>query len=258
MAKTIIIQRHHWSLPVNGKYSGLSFRSIYLSMNSWPLSIPISDSIGSVSAEIIAPEELTSVYVFAHGAGAGMNHPFMVKMATALARHHIGTLRYNFPFMEKGGKRPDPPAIAEKTVSMVMNAAHELFPDKPLFAGGKSFGGRMTSQLLSKSQNHFVKGLVFVGFPLHPAGNIGVDRAMHLAKVHIPMLFLQGTRDDLADIGLMEKICADHPLATLRKFDGANHAFKAGKVDLIESLAETLHSWLTSSAGLQALEVSLP
>lgn len=139
------------------------------------LSIPISVSIGTVSAEIIVPEELIFLYVFAHGAGAGMNHPFMVKLAEALAGYSIGTLRYNFPFMEKGGKRPDPPAIAEKTVSMAIGVAYDLYPNIPLLAGGKSFGGRMTSQSLSKSPIQAVKGIVFVGFPLHPAGNTGWD-----------------------------------------------------------------------------------
>lgn len=207
------------------------------------ISIPVSDSIGSVSGELMVDETADRLFVFAHGAGAGMNHPFMIKLAGALATLGVGTLRFNFPFMEKGGKRPDAPAVAEKTVMRAIEVAQGLLPGVSLFAGGKSFGGRMASQALSKVQEPMVKGIVFVGFPLHAPGNPGTDRAAHLASVKVPMLFLQGTRDALADIQLIKKVCAGLPLATLAPFEGADHSFKAGKTDLIPALAETVGQW---------------
>ncbi len=207
------------------------------------LSIPVSDSIGTISAELMMPDKATCLYVFAHGAGAGMHHPFMVKLSSALATSNIGTLRYNFPFMEKGGRRPDPPAIAEKSVSVAIKAAVDLYPDLRLLAGGKSFGGRMTSQYLSKNPGNSVKGIVLVGFPLHAPGNPGIERAHHLASIHMPMLFLQGTRDALADMSLMEKVCDGHDAATLKKFEGADHSFKAGKHDLTDALAFSIRDW---------------
>lgn len=212
-------------------------------MKTEKLSIPISDSLGTVSAELLAMEEQEFLYVFAHGAGAGMNHPFMVKLSAALSALKIGTLRYNFPYMEKGGKRPDAPPVAENAVRRAIEVASERFPGTPLLAGGKSFGGRMTSQALSKVANPMVAGIVFVGFPLHPAGNAGTDRAQHLASVTRPMLFLQGTRDALAEIELISQVCDGLPLATLKKFEGADHSFKAGKHDLTVPLAESIHQW---------------
>jgi predicted alpha/beta-hydrolase family hydrolase len=207
------------------------------------LIIDVSDSLGSVSAEIVKGHDMDFVYVFAHGAGAGMTHPFMVKLSQALAGLGIGTLRYNFPYMEKNTKRPDPPAIVEKTVVRAIVAANSLFPSIPLLAGGKSFGGRMTSQALSKVPHPSVAGLVFTGFPLHPPGKPGTDRAAHLANLKVPMLFLQGTRDALARITLMEQLCDEHPMAVLNKFEGADHSFKAGKQDLIPLLAQSIRQW---------------
>jgi len=217
-------------------------------MKTKKIEIPVSDSIGSVSAEIMADEKIDALYVFAHGAGAGMNHPFMYKLSEALSGLGIGTLRFNFPYMEKGGKRPDPPAVAEKSVNKAIEAAHELFPQLPILAGGKSFGGRMTSQALSKSSHPAVKGIIFVGFPLHAAGNPGTERAANLATVKLPMLFLQGTRDALANIQLIEKVSSSHKLATLQKFEGADHSFKAGKQDLIPSLAAAIRDWVVKIA----------
>ena len=212
-------------------------------MKTEKVSIPVSDSIGSVSGEIIADETVDCFFVFAHGAGAPMSHPFMLRLSTALSGLGVGTLRFNFPYMEKGGRRPDPPAIAEKAVNQALAAAHERYPDLPLLAGGKSFGGRMTSHALSKTAHAAVKGIVFAGFPLHAAGNPGTDRAAHLAGITVPMLFLQGTRDALADIGLIREVCSRHPLATLKEFEGADHSFKAGKQDLIPALAQTIRKW---------------
>src|SRR5688500_1591382 len=202
-------------------------------MKAKKLSIPVSDSIGSVSAEIIADDSIDCLFVFAHGAGAGMEHPFMFKLSDNLSSLRTGTLRFNFPYMEKGGRRPDPPAIAEKTVIRAIEVARERFPGMPLLAGGKSFGGRMTSQALSKTSVDGVKGIVFVGFPLHAAGSPGTERAAHLANITLPMLFLQGTRDALADIGLIEDISRRHKLAVLKKFEGAEHSSKAAHQDLI-------------------------
>jgi len=209
------------------------------------ITIPVSDSIGSVNGETMTEDNIDFLYVFAHGAGAGMSHPFMVNLSKALAKLRIGTLRYNFPYLEKGKKRPDPPAIAERTVSKAIEIAAELFPNIPLLAGGKSFGGRMTSQLLSKMESPPVKGIVFAGFPLHAAGKPGTDRAAHLADISVPMLFLQGTRDALAQIGLIGKVTADLPSATLHEFEGADHSFKAGKQDLIPTLAQSIRDWTT-------------
>ena len=213
------------------------------------LTFDVSESLGAVSAEILGPDRMDFLYVFAHGAGAGMTHPFMVELSEALAALGIGTLRYNFPYMERGSKRPDPPAIAEKTVTRAIEVAADIFPGVPLLAGGKSFGGRMTLQAISKSEHPATAGLVFTGFPLHAAGKPGTDRANHLANVKIPMLFLQGTRDALAQIALMEKVCKTIPTADLKKFEGADHSFKAGKQDLIPALAMAIHEWSATLPG---------
>lgn len=209
------------------------------------ITIQVSDSIGSVNGETMTEDDIDFLYVFAHGAGAGMSHPFMTNLSKALTKLRIGTLRYNFPYLDKGKKMPDPPAIAERTVGKAIETAAELFPNVPLLAGGKSFGGRMTSQLLSKTESPPVKGIVFAGFPLHAPGKPGTDRAAHLSDISIPMLFLQGTRDALAQIGLIEEVTADLPSATLHKFEGADHSFKAGKQDLIPALAEAIRDWTT-------------
>ena len=209
------------------------------------ISIPVSISAGSVSGELVTGDDMRFLYVFAHGAGAGMDHPFMVRLSKALYDHHIGTLRYNFPYMQSGKKRPDTPAVAHLAVKRAIETAMKLIPSKPLLAGGKSFGGRMTSQLIAEDPL-FVKGLVFVGFPLHPAGSPGIERADHLRDVKIPMLFLQGTRDTLANHELIQKVTGALPGATLKTFDGADHSFKAGKSDLIPALAESVHRWASA------------
>lgn len=196
-----------------------------------------------MTGEFITAEDMDFLYVFAHGAGAGMNHPFMQRLSVDLLARKIGTLRFNFPYMEKGGKRPDVPAVAEKSVLRAIDYAAQTFPHTRLLAGGKSFGGRMTSQALSKSTGSGVHGIVFVGFPLHAPGNAGIERASHLKSVTVPMLFLQGTRDALADMTLMEKVSGDLPLSTLKRFEGADHSFKAGKQDLIPALAASISEW---------------
>jgi uncharacterized protein len=213
-------------------------------MKGTVIKISVSDSIGKVSGEIIQPEKMKSMLVLAHGAGAGMTHPFMTTLSKALAELEVGTLRFNFPFIEQKKKRPDVPAVAHKTIEAAIQKATELFPSTPLFAGGKSFGGRMSSQLFSKNDIKEVKGLVFVGFPLHAPGNPSVDRADHLKDVKKKMLFLQGTRDTLAQWDLIEQVTSSLRLAKLVKIEGADHGFKAGKQNIIPVLAEHIKDWM--------------
>jgi len=192
---------------------------------SRPVEIAI-DAAQRVSGLLDLPDDARSLYVFAHGAGAGMAHRFMAAAAAGLARRGVGVLRFNFPAMERGAKRPDPPALAHAAVRAAVDAAAQWAPGLPLIAGGKSFGGRMTSQAQAAAPLPGVRGLAFVGFPLHPAGKPATERADHLAQVALPMLFLQGTNDELADAGLLRGAVA--PLgarATLVWLEGADHAF---------------------------------
>jgi uncharacterized protein len=191
------------------------------------------------------------VYVFAHGAGAGMAHAFMSAVAEGLAARGIATLRYNFPYMERGSKRPDPPKVAHAAVRAAVAEAALRWPDVPLFAGGKSFGGRMTSQAQAIEALPGVRGLVFVGFPLHPAGKPSDDRAAHLAEVKVPMLFLQGTRDELADFPLLQGVVQRlHDRATLERFDEADHSFhvpaRTGRRDaeVLADLLDRMAAWM--------------
>jgi uncharacterized protein len=180
---------------------------------------------GAVSALLLRPDAARACFVFAHGAGAGMTHSFMEAFATGLCQHSIASLRFQFPYMEKGSKRPDPPAIAQAAVRAAVAEARRHCPDLALIAGGKSFGGRMTSQAQAFMPLPGVRGLAFLGFPLHPSGKPSSDRAAHLADVRIPMLFLQGTRDSLAETGLIEPLVKSLSLATLHLVDGADHSF---------------------------------
>src|SRR6478735_5867705 len=202
-------------------------------MTTKALRVSIPDSLGEVSAEIIEPAKMKALLVLAHGAGAGMNHPFMTALSKELATLDIATMRFNFPFIEQKKKRPDVPAVAHKTIEIVIQKTLELFPSTPLFAGGKSFGGRMSSQYFSKQDIKEVKGIVFVGFPLHPPGNPSIERAEHLKSVKKAMLFLQGTRDTLAQWDLIEQVTSSLPTATLVKIEGADHGFKVGKLNII-------------------------
>jgi predicted alpha/beta-hydrolase family hydrolase len=204
----------------------------------------ISESIGKVSLLTLKPKETKSVMVLAHGAGAGMTHPFMENLAAQLADLSIGKVRFNFPYMEKGSKRPDVPAIAEKTVGAVLANTQEVFPETPIFLGGKSFGGRMSSQFVSKQKPSGVKGVVFYGFPLHAPGKPDMLRADHLKSINIPMLFLQGTKDALASLPLIEKVCQGLPSATLVKFEGADHSFKIKKTDAMNDLILNTAEWM--------------
>jgi predicted alpha/beta-hydrolase family hydrolase len=206
-----------------------------------------------VSALLQLPPKARACFVFAHGAGAGMDHSFMKDLSSQLAEQAVGTLRYQFPYMEKGSRRPDPPALCHATVRAAVEEAGRRAPDVPLFAGGKSFGGRMTSQAQAAKALPGVRGLVFVGFPLHPAKKPAAERGAHLADVKIPMLFLQGTRDELADLELLEPLVRKlGKRATLKIVEGADHSFhvlaRSGRNDreVLEELAESIASWTPS------------
>jgi predicted alpha/beta-hydrolase family hydrolase len=197
-----------------------------------------------VSALWLQPADARACHVFAHGAGAGMAHAFMNSAARGLAERGIATLRYQFVYMERGSKRPDAPVLAHAAVRAAAAEALRRAPQLPLFAGGKSFGGRMTSQAQAAVALPGVRGLVFFGFPLHPAGKPSVERAAHLAQVACPMLFVQGTRDELADVGLLQSVLdglGEH--ATLVSLPDADHSFhvpaKSGRKDA-EVLADAL------------------
>jgi uncharacterized protein len=213
-------------------------------MKTRSLSIKISPSIGTVSAKCMIPEKSTSIMVLAHGAGAGMDHIFMTTLSQLLSEQGIATLRFNFPFTENKKGRPDTPAVAHKAIEAAISKAKKLYTALPLFVAGKSFGGRMTSQYLSANPDPGIKGIIFYGFPLHPPGKPSTERAEHLKQVKTPMLFLQGTKDELATWKLMEATCASLKLATLVKITGANHAFKAGKQNILQLLADTTKDWV--------------
>lgn len=194
------------------------------------LQIAIDRSKGPVSAILRKPEHAAAMYVFAHGAGANMRHPFMQSVADALGERGIATLRFNFPYMESARKGIDPQPVLEAYVRSACASARELAPDLPLFAGGKSMGGRMTSNAAAREPIDGLRGIVFFGFPLHAPKRPGLGREVHLAQVRVPMLFLQGTRDDLADLTLIRKVCAELPAtARLHVVEGADHSFEVLK-----------------------------
>ena len=213
-------------------------------MKTKSLSIKVSPAIGTVSAETIVSKDAKAIMTIAHGAGAGMNHSFMVSLAQSLAEEGIATLRFNFPFTENKKGRPDVPAVAHQTIEAAILKAEKLFPKLPLFAAGKSFGGRMTSQYMAANPNDAVKGIIFYGFPLHAPGKPSIERAEHLKDVRSPMLFLQGSRDEFATWKLIAKVCSSLPLAELIKIEGANHGFKAGKQDIMSQLATLTNEWI--------------
>jgi len=218
-----------------------------------PVTIAVDDT-QRVSALLQSPPDARACYVFAHGAGAGMTHPFMTTVADELASRGIATLRYQFPYMEKRSKRPDSPKVAQATVRAAVAEAAQRLPGLVLVAGGKSFGGRMTSQAQAAAPLPGVRGLAFFGFPLHPAGAPSSDRAKHLFDVRIPMLFLQGTRDELAHLPLIESLAGElGERARLELFDDADHSFhvpkRSGRTDaqVIAGLADTLGSWIATT-----------
>jgi predicted alpha/beta-hydrolase family hydrolase len=215
-----------------------------------PVMVAIDDT-QQVSALLQAPRDARVCYVLAHGAGAGMTHPFMSAVTNELASRDIATLRYQFPYMEKRSKRPDSPKLAQATVRAAVAEAAKQLPGLALVAGGKSFGGRMTSQAQAASPLPGVCGLAFLGFPLHPAGAPSSDRAKHLFDVRVPMLFLQGTRDELAHLPLIQSLASElNERATLKLFADADHSFhvpkRSGRTDaqVIGDLADTLAHWL--------------
>jgi uncharacterized protein len=205
---------------------------------------------GPVSALLLRPERPRACFVFAHGAGAGMAHPFMHAFAEGLGARGIASLRYQFPYMEKGSKRPDPPPVAHATVRAAVTEAGRHYPKLPLIAGGKSFGGRMTSQAQAAAPLQGVRGLAFLGFPLHPAGKPATERASHLEEVGVPMLFLQGTRDSLAEMKLIEAVVKRlGSSATLHLFEGADHSFhvpaRSGRNDrdVMREMLDVFANW---------------
>jgi predicted alpha/beta-hydrolase family hydrolase len=205
---------------------------------------------GEVSAILVRPANARWLLVLAHGAGAGMTHPFLEKLTRELTDVGVASFRYQFLYMEERRRVPDSPAVAMATAAAAVRAAAEAAPGLLLLAGGKSFGGRMSSQAASQQLLEGVRGLVFFGFPLHPPNKPGSKRAEHLAKVQIPMLFLQGTRDTLADLKLLRPICNDlGKLATLHVVETGDHSFhvlkSSGKsdADVLRELAQTTASW---------------
>ena len=217
---------------------------------SQPVSVAV-DETRQVSGLFRAPPEAHACCVLAHGAGAGMTHPFMEAIAHGLAERGIATLRYQFPYMEQGSKRPDSPKLAQATVRAAVRQASHLVPGLALFAGGKSFGGRMTSQAQAESPLPGVKGLVFLGFPLHAPGRRSDERGAHLEDVKIPMLFLQGSRDELAALDLLEPLTTRlGERATLKVFEGANHSFQMParaarkSADVLHELVQAAADWM--------------
>ena len=215
-----------------------------------PVTISV-DGAQRVSGLLQTPREARACYVLAHGAGAGMEHPFMGAIANGLAERGIATLRYQFPYMEHGSKRPDTPKLAQATVRAAVAEASRRLPELALFAGGKSFGGRMTSQAQAASPLSGVVGLIFLGFPLHPAGRPSNERGAHLFAVQISMLFLQGTRDALADLKLLQALVEElGTRATLELFQDADHSFhvpaRTGRKDseIMAHLLDALAGWI--------------
>ena len=205
---------------------------------------------GWVSSLTISPPQAKLGYVLAHGAGAGMRHPFLESVALRLAARGVATFRYQFPYMEAKKRRPDSPAVAVATVRAAVQEAARRLEGMPLIAGGKSFGGRMTSTAASEAPLEGVRGLAFLGFPLHPPGKPGIARADHLDGVAVPMLFLQGTRDEFADAALLKQVLRRlGRRATLHQVEGGDHSFAVPKAsgrtrdDVLEELAEVLSSW---------------
>lgn len=215
------------------------------------LSLPVGAV--AVSALWDCPQKMAAVLVLGHGAGAGMHHPFMQTVAARLNQRGVGTLRFHFPYMEAGRRRPDPPDLAVRTVVAAVEVAMDLALSVPVFAGGKSFGGRMTSTAAAQGQIDRVRGLVFLGFPLHPPGKPGVARAEHLSRVPVPMLFVQGTRDRLADPALMRQIAGDlRPRARMYVVEGGDHSFAVPKstgraeADVLNDVAGAVYDWMTN------------
>ena len=223
-------------------------------MEAEPIDIPLGEG-ARVSGLWLAPPAASACLVLAHGAGAGMRHKAMAATAQGLAERGVATLRYQFLYMEKGGKRVDAPPVAHNAVRHAVAAARALTPALPLFAGGRSFGGRMTSQAQALAPLEGVRGLVFFAFPLHPAGKPSIDRAAHLVDVAIPMLFLEGTKDTLAELDLLRPVVAGlGARATLALFEDADHSFhvpaKTGRkdADVLGEILDAAAAWIVGLA----------
>ena len=209
------------------------------------------DEARRVSALFQRPRAATACFVFAHGAGAGMEHASMTAIAAELASRRIATLRFQFPYMERGSKRPDAPSICHATVRAAVAEAARRVPKLRLFAGGRSFGGRMTSQAQAIEPLPGVSGLAFLGFPLHAAGKPSVERAEHLREIKIPMLFLQGTRDELATLALLKPLMKRlGARVTLKLLKDADHSFhvpaRGGRKDpeVRAEMLDALAAWI--------------
>ena len=209
--------------------------------------------VGASSAVLDMPSDAAALFVLAHGAGAGMRHPFLEDLARFLCDEQVATLRYQFPYMERKSKRPDHRSVLLAAVRSAVEAGRKACPSLPLIAGGKSMGGRMTSLAASEEPLPDVRGIVFVGFPLHAPGKPSSDRAAHLEEVRIPMLFLQGTRDNLSDLSLLEPVCRKlGSRATLSVIEGGDHSFhmpkRSGRTDgeVLRELAHTIREWITT------------
>jgi predicted alpha/beta-hydrolase family hydrolase len=220
-----------------------------MSTRARSLAVALPDA--DVSALLMLPAKPVAALVLAHGAGAGMDHPFMAAIAKGLAERGIATLRFQFPYMEKGSKRPDPPQVAQGAVRAAVREAARRLPGLPLFAGGKSFGGRMTTGAQAAESLPNVRGIVLLGFPLHAAGKPSTERAAHLDNVKVPMLFLQGTRDTLAEHHLIAQTIAKlEPRATLHTIEGGDHSFhvlaRSGRTDeqVLQELLDSIAGWI--------------
>lgn len=212
-----------------------------------------TEGTGEVSARLDRPDDATALLVLAHGAGAGMHHHFMASMVEALVARRLAVFRYQFPYTEQGRRRPDPQPRLVGTVRSAVRTAAELAPELPLFAGGKSMGGRMTSHAAADGGLEPVRGVVFLGFPLHPAGKPGITRAEHLAAVTLPMLFVQGTRDKLAGLPLLEPVLAELPTARMHIVEDGDHSFTVRKTRgfdpaaVIPSMADAVVAWVAET-----------
>jgi len=221
-------------------------------MRKEDIQFEISEKAGTVNGILTEPPDAKALLLLAHGAGAGMQHKTMQLIADCLAEENIATLRFNFSYIEKGRKSPDSSKIAQETIRNVVLKANEFAKGLPLFAGGKSYGGRMTSSAAADEALPDVEGLIFFGFPLHPPGKPSADRAAHLHQVNLPMLFLQGTRDNLARMELIRQVTTDIKNAHLEVIEGADHSFhlkkSAGKSDeeVMRKIAGKVSSWMES------------
>jgi predicted alpha/beta-hydrolase family hydrolase len=237
-------------MPVSTRHADILTASAHAMASEQLVNITVDDA-RHVSGLLQVPDQARACFVLAHGAGAGMRHSFLAAVAAGLAARRIATLRYQFPYMERGSKRPDSPAVAHATVRAAVTAAAAALPRLPLIAGGKSFGGRMTSQAQAAMPLPDVRGLCFFGFPLHPAGKPATGRGAHLAEIHVPTLFLQGTKDALADVSLIKPTVASlGSRATLHLVADADHSFhvpaRSGRKDaqVMEEILDVMAAWV--------------